>query len=94
MALHDHVLRLVKEHCDSCCVEQGQIFNLVNLNRIFLTFLFPQKVQNSRVNSGDISRTFLVINAYLLGFLNNEVVLKVVRSLSKRMTCDWMLYFA
>ena len=44
------------------------------------------------MNIEDVLRAYLVINVYLWVFLSNEVVLKIVRSLSKRMACEWMLF--
>lgn len=45
------------------------------------------------MNTEDILRAYLVINAYLSGSLSSEEVLKVVKRLSKRMACDWMKYY-
>lgn len=44
------------------------------------------------MNTEDILRAYLVINAYLLGSLSNEGVLKVVKRLSKRMAGDEIKY--
>lgn len=44
------------------------------------------------MNTGNISRAYLVTNVYLLGVLNNESNCFESSEDSKRMACDCMLY--
>lgn len=70
----------------------NRFLSLVNLNLSYFPFLNPQIAWNPTVNTEDILRAYLVINAYLLGSLSNEGVLKVVKRLSKRMAGDEIKY--